>query len=70
MVIMPDNWPLGTRQVSFIGARCLDGGGERGEGDRAERQTYKPRDRSRKRGGRLEKKGENEDCLNDREKWM
>lgn len=55
MVIMPDNWPLGTRHVSFTG--CLDGG----RGERTDRQ---------KKEGNGSTEGENEGGLNDGQKWM
>lgn len=75
MVIMPDNWPLGTRHVSVVGVLLV--WMAEAEGDRAERQTYKPRGGGRKKkeerereGRKSSTEGENEDCLNDREKWM
>lgn len=52
MVIMPDNWPLGTRQVSFIGVCCLDGGG------RGERVTEQE-DRRTNHETEAEKEGKN-----------
>lgn len=65
MVIMPDNWPLGTRQVSFSGICCLDGG--RGERvTRTERQTFSMnQETGAERVGHLSRKRENEDCMTD-----
>lgn len=63
MVIMPDNWPLGTRQVSFSGICCLDGG----RGERVMEQ--KDRHTEAQATQRQEKRErENEDCLKDRQK--
>lgn len=65
MVTMPDNWSLGRRQISFTGTG-------RGRGERVMEQKDRYINHKTEAGKDRERltDGENEDCLNDRKKWM
>jgi len=61
MVIMPDNWPLGTRQVSYSGICCLDGSRGKRVTEQRDRHVVQTTTQRKEKSGKISAEGENKD---------